>query len=143
MIHKTDVQIRFNDIDILGHVNNAVYQYYFDLARVNYFTDILGEHEADFHEEALIVASIKVDYIMPVFLKDKIYVTTKITSIGNKSLTMIQEVFDGKQLLKATSETRMVAYSIKKQSTISIPERWKTLISSFEKDVVFKYLLDS
>jgi len=143
MSHKTDVQIRFNDVDILGHVNNAVYQYYFDLARVNYFTDVLGEHEADFHAEALIVASIKVDYIMPVFLKDKIYVTTKITTIGNKSLTMTQEVFDEKKQLKASSETRMVAYSIKKQSTISIPERWKISISNFERDVTFKYLLGS
>ena len=138
MSHKTDVQIRFNDVDILGHVNNAVYQYYFDLARVNYFTDVLGEHEADFHAEALIVASIKVDYIMPVFLKDKIYVTTKITTIGNKSLTMTQEVFDEKKQLKASSETRMVAYSIKKQSTISIPERWKTLMSNFEKSHLFR-----
>jgi len=143
MSHKTDVQIRFNDVDILGHVNNAVYQYYFDLARVNYFTDVLGEHEADFHAEALIVASIKVDYIMPVFLKDKIYVTTKITTIGNKSLTMTQEVFDEKKQLKASSETRMVAYSTKEQSTISIPERWKISISNFEKDVTFKYLLGS
>ena len=143
MSHKTDVQIRFNDVDILGHVNNAVYQYYFDLARVNYFTDVLGEHEADFHAEALIVASIKVDYIMPVFLKDKIYVTTKITTIGNKSLTMTQEVFDEKKQLKASSETRMVAYSTKEQSTKSIPERWKISISNFEKDVTFKYLLGS
>jgi len=143
MSHKTDVQIRFNDVDILGHVNNAVYQYYFDLARVNYFTDVLGEHEADFHAEALIVASIKVDYIMPVYLKDKIYVTTKITTIGNKSLTMTQEVFDEKKQLKASSETRMVAYSTKEQSTISIPERWKISISNFEKDVTFKYLLGS
>jgi len=143
MSHKTDVQIRFNDVDILGHVNNAVYQYYFDLARVNYFTDVLGEHEADFHAEALIVASIKVDYIMPVYLKDKIYVTTKITTIGNKSLTMTQKVFDEKKQLKASSETRMVAYSTKEQSTISIPERWKISISNFEKDVTFKYLLGS
>ena len=30
--HHTDVQIRFNDIDILGHVNNTVYFSFYDTA---------------------------------------------------------------------------------------------------------------
>ena len=32
--HKTPIQIRFNDVDVVGHVNNSVYQNYFDAARM-------------------------------------------------------------------------------------------------------------
>ena len=41
--HFSPVHIRFNDIDILGHVNNAVQQYYFDIARLDYFRDVFKE----------------------------------------------------------------------------------------------------
>jgi acyl-CoA thioester hydrolase len=41
--HSVPVQIRFADIDVNGHVNNVVFQHYFDLAKVGYFNTILGE----------------------------------------------------------------------------------------------------
>ena len=34
--HETPLQIRFNDVDVMGHVNNSVYQNYFDVARLRY-----------------------------------------------------------------------------------------------------------
>jgi acyl-CoA thioester hydrolase len=40
--HTTPVQIRFNDIDLMGHVYNAKYQEFFDLARIKYFEEVLG-----------------------------------------------------------------------------------------------------
>ena len=48
--HKTPIQIRFKDIDKLGHVNNANHITYFELARVDYF-------------EALATENIKIDWI--------------------------------------------------------------------------------
>ena len=33
--HTIPVQIRFNDLDVFAHVNNAVIQEYFDLAQGN------------------------------------------------------------------------------------------------------------
>ena len=42
---KTQVQLRFNDIDALGHVNNSVYFQFFDLAKTEYFAGL--EVDAD------------------------------------------------------------------------------------------------
>ncbi|MDE6316995.1 MAG: hypothetical protein K2L73_01180, partial [Muribaculaceae bacterium] len=36
--HVIDLQVRFNDIDILGHINNSSYLSFFDLAKADYFT---------------------------------------------------------------------------------------------------------
>ena len=41
--HKTKIQIRFKDIDKLGHVNNANHITYFELARVDYFDALADE----------------------------------------------------------------------------------------------------
>ena len=40
--HRLDIQIRFNDFDMFGHLNNNAYLEYFDLAKADYFGDVLG-----------------------------------------------------------------------------------------------------
>ena len=42
-IKPTEIQVRFADIDVLGHVNNAIYLSYFEMTRVHYFNELLGE----------------------------------------------------------------------------------------------------
>ena len=39
---KLAIQIRWRDLDALGHVNNAVYLTYFELARLAYVRTLLG-----------------------------------------------------------------------------------------------------
>ncbi len=38
---ETDIQIRFADIDILGHVNNVNLQHYFDLGKTAFYREVL------------------------------------------------------------------------------------------------------
>jgi acyl-CoA thioester hydrolase len=42
MIQPAKIQVRFADIDVMGHVNNAVYLSYFEMTRVHYFQELLG-----------------------------------------------------------------------------------------------------
>lgn len=35
--HHQPIQLRFNDIDMLGHVNNTLYFEYMDMAKTRYF----------------------------------------------------------------------------------------------------------
>ena len=43
----TQVQLRFNDIDALGHVNNSVYFQFFDLAKTEYFAGLEVNADGD------------------------------------------------------------------------------------------------
>jgi len=40
--YKTLIPIRFSDIDSFGHVNNAVYLTYFEIARIGYWKEIIN-----------------------------------------------------------------------------------------------------
>lgn len=136
--HSTPIQIRFNDIDQLGHATNSVYQQYFDLGRMEYFNEVLKE-QMDWEVEGLILASISIEYLNPIKLYDKVIVRSKIHHIGNKSLKMSQDLFDestGK--IAATSKATMVGYSNKDESTIRIPERWRKSIFAYEHDTLFE-----
>jgi len=136
--HTSPIQIRFNDIDKLGHATNSVYQQYFDLGKMAYFKEILAE-QMDWEEEGLILVSITIDFINPIFLYDDVVVKTKIIQLGNKSLRIVQQLFDqttGK--LCANSKSVMVGFSNKKSETIPIPLKWRKCIKDLEKDILFE-----
>lgn len=133
--HKTPIQIRFNDIDQLSHVTNSVYQQYFDLGRLSYFTEVLGE-QMNWDIEGLVLASISIDYLIPIHLWDSIEVATKVCEIGNKSLKMRQEIRNNSTgQVSAISKAVMVCFSNSAGRSLPIPPRWRERIALFEKDL--------
>jgi acyl-CoA thioester hydrolase len=136
--HITPIQIRFNDIDRLDHVTNSVYQQYFDIGRMTYFNEVF-EEQMDWAIEGLILASVTIDFLNPIKLYNEVALRTKIYKIGNKSLTMSQELYNqttGK--VAATSRSTMVGYNNSKEIAIMIPERWRKRIAAYEHDTLFE-----
>ena len=130
--HTTPVQIRFNDLDVFAHVNNAVIQEYFDLGRLYYLQQIL-EGELETGENTLIIASVKTDFMDPVLLENNIVVKTSVYAIGEKSLKMIQLLTDRETgAEKAVCESVMVAFNKKFLQSIEFPEKWRKNITGFE-----------
>lgn len=136
--HSTSVQIRFNDIDLMGHVYNAKYQEFFDLARIEYFEEVLGDL-INWTEKGLIIASVKTDYIQSAFLKDKINVVSHVTSLGEKSLEMTQHVYKNNQKEPvSTGQTIMVCFDMKKRVSEVIPVEWREKFIAYEPELNIK-----
>ncbi len=132
--HKTHIQIRFNDIDMLRHVNNAVYQNYFDSGRFRYFKDVLKVDKFK-DNNFFVIASIQIDYIQPIELNDKITVETKIIRTGNKSLTMLQQIIlhrDETSFISTRSSSVLVSYDIVQNKSIQVPKDWVEKIEAYE-----------
>ena len=130
--HTVPIQIRFNDIDLAGHVYNAKYQEFFDLARVQYFDDVLG-NLLNWTDNSLIIASVKVDYIQSIFLKDKIKVVTHVTSLGEKSFEMTQWTFKNELSEPvAVGRTIMVCFDMTTRTSKVIPQKWREKFMEFE-----------
>lgn len=132
--HEMSVQIRFSDIDMLGHVNNAVYMNYFDMAKTKYFQAV---HNAqDWSRLDVVVANVNVDFLHPVFFNDDIIVKTKITRLGNKSFNMVQqiELVDSGEV-KTVCHSVVVGFDVSTNSAKSLTECWKQQVREFEGDV--------
>lgn len=141
--HELPVQIRFNDMDILGHVNNAVYQHYYDLARLDYFGKVIGTR-FNWKEFGLVMASIAIDFFKPVKMDEQIAVRSRVSIIGDKSITMVQELFallTGE--VKSKNTAIMAGFSTIENQTLALPETWKEKIFSYERSVEFKYPVKS
>jgi acyl-CoA thioester hydrolase len=135
--HSLPVQIRFNDVDPARHVNNSVYQEFFDLGRMTYLGEILGS-EMDFEGLSLIIAHYSVDFYKPVFLYDQVKVLTKVVSFGNKSLKMVQQLIDREPTLpRVISSSTLVCYDYRKRVSEILPDEWKIRINRAERGEVF------
>ncbi len=133
--HKTFIQIRFKDVDAFQHVNNANHFTYIELARVKYFDDVAGQ-EMNWSKQGIILANAKVDYKLPIFFKDKIFVYTKCSRFGNKSFDLSYSIVkekNGIEIVLAEALTVLVCYDYEKGASIPMPEEWKNKILSFEK----------
>jgi acyl-CoA thioester hydrolase len=132
MEHKTPVQIRFNDIDLMGHVYNAKYQEFFDLARISYFNEVLGGL-ISWTEMGLVIASIKIDYARPVYLEDRLTVVSGVVSLGEKSLEMFQQVFkNGATEPVASGRTILVCFDMRQKESKILPGEWRKRITDVE-----------
>lgn len=125
------IQIRFSDVDLLGHVSNTQYQNYFDLGKTDYFAKVLPE--IDFSGLCVVGASVKIDYILPVFMHSKVVVKTRIVKVGTKSMTLEHQIAgSGTDEVYATCTVVLVCFHVKEQISYPIPEEWKRKISAFE-----------
>ncbi len=131
--HEAEIQIRFNDIDALGHVNNAVQSGYFDFGRMRYFETLSGG-PIQWKKFAMVIASVHTEFEAPIFLHEKIGVKTRVISLGEKSLTMVQALVDEKGEVKSTSKSVMVAIDFKTGKSTEMQEEIKTMIETFEKN---------
>lgn len=129
---REPLQIRFGDVDVLGHVNNMIYMSYYDTGKAAYMTSVLGRQISWKHVDT-VVANIDCAFITPIFYGENIEVLTACTSIHEKSfklLQMIRETTTGQ--VKSICETVMVSFNPQTQKSCELSEEWKEKLQKFE-----------
>ncbi len=127
--HAVDLQIRFNDIDILGHLNNTVYFSFYDTGKAYFFEHILDGDISWKHVES-VIANIDCAYVAPIYFGEHIEVRTRCKSVHDKSFTLQQVILtkDTRQL-KSCAETVMVCFDPETKTSKQIPDRWRTALT--------------
>lgn len=124
-VHRVDIQKRFADSDILGHVNNVNLQHYFDVGKVEFMTESLNI-DVLHDSKGFITASTTTNYFVQTKYFENVYVETVVESIGNKSLTMFQKIMSIESgEVKAESRSIFVAFNFQLQESIIIPDDWR------------------
>ena len=91
---ETEIQKRFSDVDPFQHVNNVSQQMYFDVGKMEYYEQVLGD-EVLLGDLRIITVSTSTSYMGQIRLHDRVRVTTTCEKIGNKSLTLFQQLLAG------------------------------------------------
>lgn len=127
------VQIRYADLDAQWHVNNAHFLTILEQARLSYIRQLGLWDGKSFLDLGVIVADIHIAYKAPIELEDEIQVALRVSHIGNKSMTIENEILNTKDgSLKAQAEVVLVTYDFRSKTTILVPESWRKKIMEFE-----------
>jgi len=127
--YKTTIETRFADFDMMGHVNNAVYFTYMEIARTKYWKHAISW---DWEKTGVVIAQASLDYILPVFLKDQISMYVRTSRIGNTSFDLeylLVKHVNGKEEVCAKGKSVCVAfdYAAKRPAAIPVTEKQKML----------------
>lgn len=131
-----EIRVRFRDLDAMGHVNNAVYFTYFEIARDAYMRS-LGHRPVD--EESLpklfpfILADASCRYLAPVKLGELLKVHLRVSKIGHKSFVFEYLITaDQDQRHVATGQSTQVYYDYQEQRTCAVPGDFRDRIERIE-----------
>ena len=89
------IQVRWRDLDAFGHVNNATFASYLEIARTEAWTALFGGRDA--LQIPFFVKRLEIDYRRPVALEDEVRVWLRVGELRGAS-------FDFEYLVQAGTE---------------------------------------
>lgn len=129
------IQVRWNDLDALGHVNNAVFVTYFEIARGRFMLEACPGW--DWSKDMFLVANVHVDFRRELLLTaDEPRVMVKTSKIGTKSFVLEYAIVSnpGEELvIYATGTTTQVMFDMKSRQTVEVPEWVRASLMAFDK----------
>lgn len=128
------VQVRFRDLDALGHVNNAVYLTYFEAARMAWWMHVNGR--ADLSSMDMILARAEVDYRAPVGYGDELEVGVRCASVKRSSFVLEQALVERRSgRLVAQARKVLVHYDYAAGRSKPLTEDQRQLLMAQDPDL--------
>jgi acyl-CoA thioester hydrolase len=130
---STPVTIRFRDLDAFGHVNNAVYFTFMEMARVAYFTHIGLLKSGEFPSPFFIIAEATCQFKAPIDMQTALIVQVRVSRLGNSSFDMEYRFVDEVSgAVLATGRTVQVTFDYATNRSVPLPDEWRAAITQLE-----------
>ncbi|WP_316788655.1 thioesterase family protein [Pedobacter frigoris] len=131
--YKTTIETRFADFDMMGHVNNAVYFTYMEIARTKYWKQAIGW---DWKKTGVVIANASLDYIAPIFIEDKISIYVRTSRIGKSSFDLeylLVKTKNNEEIVCSKGKTTCVAFDYQMKTSAPIPNDERNKMLAFEQ----------
>jgi acyl-CoA thioester hydrolase len=123
-VHQKIFDIPWGDMDALGHVNNARYFDYFQEARIEWLR-VLNVHLTQ--QIGPVVIHVDCTFLKPVVYPATIKINSYLHSIGNSSMIMDHELYQG-DVLMAKGSSKIVWVDYIKGKSLPLPEIFRSLL---------------
>ena len=118
-VFKSPINVRFRDIDSMGHVNNAVFFTYFEEGRIALFQTF---SDSGFSTFPFIMAHIGCDYLRPITLNTQLFLEMWVNKIGLKSFGLSYKLVDlsDESIIYAKGESVQVCFDYGENKPIAV-----------------------
>ena len=129
----TPITIRFRDLDAFGHVNNAVYFTFMEMARMEYFSQIGLLKPGEFPSPFFIVAEATCQFKAAIEMDTPLIIQTRVSRLGNSSFDIEYRFTHGANgTLLAAGRTVQVTFDYEAGRSVPLPDEWRAAIVRFE-----------
>jgi acyl-CoA thioester hydrolase len=125
------IEVRFRDLDSMGHVNNAVYLTYFENARIAYWRAVPGVRSR--RNLDYILARAECDFRSPVTLDDELFGHIRVAAFGRTSFVfeyLLRDERTGRVVAEGRTVQVMFNYATRKAEPLDAAVR--AAIEEFE-----------
>jgi acyl-CoA thioester hydrolase len=136
--HKISVVVRFNEVDMLGVCNNAVYINYFEHARLQYMKNAGMTNDKSLFPEGRLffVVRNEINYYDHARYDDELNIYTRISYIKNSSFGFEQLVeLAGSNKIIADGKGVIVQVDPETRKSTPLPQEFYDRIVKFESEV--------
>ena len=132
-LFSTNVEVRFRDLDAMGHVNNAVFFTYFEEGRKHFSKKVF--EVSDISDFKFIMAHIQCDFIKPIQFNDRVILQMWVKNIGTKSFSFEYRLVDffDEEMVYATGKSIQVTYDYEKNRSIEVPAKMRERLTRYLK----------
>jgi acyl-CoA thioester hydrolase len=133
-VFTTPINIRFMDIDVMGHVNHATVIAYFAEGRNRFIADHFSQYSPSGFP--FIMAYVACHYLRPIKLEDRLLLTIWVKEIGTKSFKLGYKLVnaDDDSLGYAHGESVQVCYDYARNATVELSSGLRKALGEYYKD---------
>ncbi len=132
MINPIKIQVRFSDLDVMGHVNNSVYLSYFEMARVALFSPLMGT-DWNWQKNGVVLRKNEIEYFSPVLLHQEPEISIYTKNIGNKSFVLEYDLYVNEKLF-TTGSSVLVCYDSINKTSINVPDKMRQVLEGLKRN---------
>jgi len=122
---------RFRDTDAMGHINNAVYVTYLEVARQEYWRAFRDDE--NYRVVPFILARVEVDFRSEALMHETLELCIRCSFIGGKSFGFDYEIREQKsQRLVVAARSVQVFYDYATKTSIPCPDEMRARFEAFE-----------
>ncbi len=127
-------ELRFRDLDALGHVNNVVYLTYMESARIEWWMQVTGR--LDFRNIGMILARTEIDYRAPASYGDRLEVGVRCASMRRSSFVLEFQVAEpGGGRVFADARKVLVHYDYAAGRSVPLPPELREKLKAQDPDL--------
>lgn len=124
-------RVRFNDLDLLGHVNNIAYMVYVETGRANFLRSI-GMFEIGGRRQT-VIARMEIDYRRELGYPADVRVGVRVLAVGRSSFRIGVGIFDG-DVCVATAVNVIVRWDRDLHQSLALDESERAALSAWLPD---------
>lgn len=122
LVHVETLDMRWGDMDALGHMNNTVYFRYLEQARISWFDNMNISYRE--HPEGPVLGNMNCRFRIPIIYPAKLCVTLRLGPVRKSSFPLLSEIYEqaDPERIYATAEAMMVWIDLKDGKSRPAPQ---------------------